>query len=748
MNRGAQQTGPVVALPEESLARVRRCAEDARVRPADVLLAATAVLFGRWSGRAVVAWPGGAEHELDVDERLSLVELAGAAAALIESGVDDRGQVRVRFVTDAAASGGQREWELGVADGLVLRLPGHGVPADPSAHFARLLAALLADPRAPVGTAESTPAGERADLDRWSRTDLRGPVRPVLARLAETAREHPDRIAVSGVDGELSFAELVARVGALAGRLAGCGVGRSSRIGVHLPRTTELVRAQLAAWWLGACFVPLEQSYSDGRLADIAADAGLDLVVSLADRLPWAPGVPVLRPGPGTDGPIGPVTADPADTAYLMYTSGSTGRPKGVAVPHGSVALLFASLESSGCYPAEHARVVCNASTAFDASVQQWLRLCRGDAVHLVDEDTRLDPVRFGNWLRYHEVTDVDATPSHWAAVRDEVLAAVSPGRLRLYLGGERVPGEMWRDLGLLAAEGDIRSAVNLYGPTECTVDVTAAPITGAEPHIGAPLPGRRVHVLDRRLRPVAVGVTGELYVGGGLATGYAGDPGRTAHRFVADPFSGGGDRLYRTGDRVCRRPDGTLLYLDRQDRQVKVRGHRIELGEVESVLTEVDGVDFAVAVVRDGNLFAYYTSAHECTERLLAHLRERLPAAMVPTALVRLDVVPRTAQGKVDLAALPSVSTTSAIGGTEPRGEVRTLIAQAWCEVLGLDQVSTLDDFFALGGHSLVALRVVSLVKKRLGVVLRTKDVYRYPRLDDLAEHVERLGAARQDAR
>ncbi|MBO3751466.1 non-ribosomal peptide synthetase [Streptosporangiaceae bacterium NEAU-GS5] len=558
-----------------------------------------------------------------------------------------------------------------------------------------------------------------------------------LRRLEEAVRAHPDRVAVSAADGSLTFAALWDRVEGLAGLLASCGAGRDSRVGVHLPRSVLLVPTLLAVWRAGSAFVPLDPAQPDDRLAYIARQARVDIVVTTASSPGWAGGAVALHPAADTWAGAGERSPVSGDLAYVIYTSGSTGRPKGVEVTVGGVALLLAALEEAGVYPDSPAVVACNASIGFDASVQQWLRVCRGDTVHVVDEEARTDPGRFVQMLREHAITDLDATPSHWAALRD---AALTTGPLRLYLGGEAIPPGMWVDLSASVADGRLIQAFNLYGPTECTVDVTAAEIGGAEPHIGGPLPGRYVYVLDDRLRPVDVGAPGELYVSdSGLARGYAGDRAQTAARFVADPFTGA--RMYRTGDRARWRPDGTIAYLGRTDRQIKVRGHRIEPGEIETVMCELPGVAQALVTLSGHGLVGYYVPASRGdvdAERLRAHLAARLPAALIPAALVALDAFPRTVSGKLDTAALDArLETTTR---QAPMGEVETLVAGVWSEVLGIADISAADDFFALGGHSLVALHVVARLRKHLGTTVSSKDVYRIPVLADFARHIEDL--------
>ena len=559
---------------------------------------------------------------------------------------------------------------------------------------------------------------------------------PLLRRLDRLAVDQPTRTAVSAVDGELSFLELRERVARLAGAIAEAGAGPGTRVGIHLPRRVDLLPALFAAWWAGAAFVPLDPELPDERLAWLARRSAVDVVISSESGPEWV-AVPVI---PATaEGPAVPLAdTRPGETAYVMFTSGSTGQPKGVEVTYDGVAALLSSLASAGVYPADHRVVACNASISFDASVQQWLRVLRGESVHVLDEESRTDIMRLAGVLRDRMITDIDATPTHWHVLREVLSAEPRPPALRLYLGGEKIPGPLWAELADLVHRGRLEQVINLYGPTECTVDVTAATVAGTVPHIGTALPGRRLYVLDEQMRPVGVGEPGELYIGGGLARGYVDDPVHTAARFVADPGGHAGERVYRSGDRVRRRTDGTLEYLDRTDRQVKVRGHRIELGEVEAAIAAVPGVAQAVVAFPENQVLGYYMCDRGETvapEDVRSRLAARLPAPMVPTALYAVAEFPRTENGKIDPSGLPRPAGPP--DGTRHDGSVLSLVTRAWSEILGSDQVSDEDDFFALGGHSLLALHVVARLRAELDIVVPTREVYRHPVLGDFVRHV-----------
>ncbi|MFF2745276.1 non-ribosomal peptide synthetase [Kitasatospora sp. NPDC058048] len=560
----------------------------------------------------------------------------------------------------------------------------------------------------------------------------------LLDRLRATVAAHPGRTAVLAGADRLDFAELDRRTAALARALRALGVGRGDRVGVHLGRTADLPVALLAVWRAGAAYVPLDPAYPAERLAFMATDAGLAALIS-ADGLPAAEGVPVLRPDAAADGPDLPAGAHPLDPAYVIHTSGSTGRPKGVEVPRGAVAALVEALEATGAYRAEPGVVGWNASVSFDASVQQWARICRGDTVLVIGEEHRADPARVAALLAEHAVTDLDLTPSHWELLREPLAGARVP---RLFMGGEPVPERTWREL----ADGGI-DALNLYGPTECTVDAVTAPISGPGPHLGEPLPGVRLHLLDEKLAAVPDGVAGELYLAGpGLAHGYVGRPALTAERFVADPSGGPGARMYRTGDQARRGEGGRLEYVGRVDRQVKLRGYRIELGEVEHALSRLTGVQAAAVTVHepapgDRRLAGYVTGAVTAAE-LTERLRATVPAHLVPSVITVLDALPLTPNGKVDLAALPvpaapAAPAQEAAAGT---GGLAEQVAEVWSTVLGVTGVRPTDDFFSLGGHSIAALRVVHLLRRRLGIELQLRHL-----LDsaDLAAFTATVGQA-----
>lgn len=566
-------------------------------------------------------------------------------------------------------------------------------------------------------------------------------------RFQRVVREFPERVAVRAVDEVLSYAELDRRSRSLTGALAAAGIGPGARVGIHLERTTALVVALVAVWRTGAAYVPLDPAYPEERIAFMAADTGMEVVV-VDGNDPCLDGVETVRvDGGASSTDVADVLRDPVDAAYVIYTSGTTGKPKGVQVSVGNVEQLVRALEDKGVYGPGPRTVAWNASASFDASVQQWVRVLRGDTLVLLSDDQRTEADTVVTLLDELAVTDIDFTPTHVFALReqlddlaDRVVAAGRPA-LRLLIGGEAIPDGLWSALAARSRSGGVE-AVNLYGPTECGVDATAAWIDGPTAHIGSPLRGVGALVLDEELRPVPSGTAGQLHLSGaGVADGYLNQPALTAQRFVANPLANDGSRMYRTGDRVLERVDGTFEFLGRADRQVKLRGFRIELDEIGSVLEEHPSVDSAAVVVSGGReLVAFVTGPARDTDELRSWCESRLPRHMLPGTITRLDRMPITAGGKVDHLELENQCGTrgSASATDGARDTAEGLLRSVWAEVLGQEHIDVDDNFFALGGHSLLAITVVGQVRKTFAVKIKTADVYRFPRLGDLASHIE----------
>jgi amino acid adenylation domain-containing protein len=504
----------------------------------------------------------------------------------------------------------------------------------------------------------------------------------------------------------------------------------------------------------GGGYVPLDPAWPAQRLDFTLQDCAAPVLLT-QQRLvsSWTPaGVRVLCLDTETALLASQPEHNPAPTAsadnlaYVIYTSGSTGTPKGVMVQHRSVLNLRHALARS-VYAGQPAglRVSVNAPLSFDASVKQLVQLLDGHCLCIVPDATRQDPAAMRDWLHRYSVDVLDCTPSLLRLmVQAGLLQDESAPRL-LVPGGEAIDEALWQHL----ATAPRTRTFNVYGPTECTVDSTAFGVRpDTRPTIGGPLANVHVYVLDAHLRPVPVGVAGELFISGaGLARGYLRRPGLTAERFLADPFSATpGARMYRTGDKVRWLADGTLDYLGRTDFQVKLRGFRIELGEIEAALTQHPAVRQALVLVREdvpGNArlvgyFTHHATAPDTTD-LRAALKQRLPEYMVPTAFVPLAAFPLTSNGKVDRKALPAPDAALLAATYEaPATPTEQQLAALWAEVLRVERVGRHDDFFALGGHSLLATQVVSRVRKTFEVELPLRALFEAPTLALLAPRVE----------
>ncbi|MDR3084414.1 MAG: amino acid adenylation domain-containing protein, partial [Streptomyces sp.] len=582
----------------------------------------------------------------------------------------------------------------------------------------RVLAAVVADPDLRVGDIDLLSEDERhRALVLWNDTAQEVPESSLAELFEAQVSRTPDATAVVVQDIELSYAELNSRANRLAHLLIEQGAGPEETVALMLPRSTDAIVAILAVFKTGAAYLPIDPEYPAERIRFMLDD--IRPLITIDGSLPATHDCPDTDPAVTARSHLHP--------AYVIYTSGSTGRPKGVAVPAGAVANLvsWAAAEFGSC---GFARVVASTSLAFDVSVFEIVAplLC-GGCVELVRDGLAVaDRVRNGPSAGLvsgvpsvlgHALTDGEAAVSGAVVFAGEALPARTVADVRAALPGVRV--------------------VNAYGPTEATVYATswtADHSEGAVP-IGTPLRNTRAYVLDARLRPVPPGVTGELYLAGaGLARGYVGRSGLTAERFVACPFGGAGERMYRTGDLARQLPDGRLEYGGRADDQVKVRGFRIEPGEIDTVVTQHAAVTQAVTVAHRGELLVTYVlTRHEASERELnasirEFVRERLPAFMVPAAVVVLDEFPLTTSGKLDRAALPAPEFTFAPSSRPPRTPTEELLCTLFTQLLGTPEIGVDDSFFDLGGHSLLATRLISRVRSVFGVELGVRVLFEAP--------------------
>ncbi|MEV8371264.1 amino acid adenylation domain-containing protein [Kribbella sp. NPDC056861] len=586
----------------------------------------------------------------------------------------------------------------------------------------------------------------------------------------------PAATAVVADGNVLTYAELNARANQLAHHLIEHGVGPESVVALSLPRSADLIVALIGVAKAGAAYLPIDVEYPVDRMRFMVEDARPSYVVTrrdTVDRLPAdAPLLVLDEPVFRAELAAKPVT-DPSDAdrtaplhpdhpAYVIYTSGSTGTPKGVAMPHHGITSFLAVHRKAVFGAAEVAqsrplRVALTTSISFDAVWDQLSALTEGHELHIVGRETLADVGLLGSWLDEHTVDFLELTPSHMAsAVAGGLFDGGRPLPSLLAVGGEAVPQPLWEWLG---AAGDGVQGFSFYGPTECTVyQVFADPRTAPQPILGRPTFTMRVFVLDDALEPVPPGVTGEAYISGpGLARGYLNRPGLTAERFVACPFGEPGERMYRTGDLTRWRADGTLEFIGRADDQVKIRGFRIEVGEVEAVLAGYSGVAHAAAHARedtpgDKRLVGYVVPAPDLdpddVARLPGLLRRHagtlLPEYMVPAAVVVLDRLPLTNNGKLDRKALPAPDYAVVSTRRAPATVTEELLCVAFAEILELPEVGVDDDFFELGGHSLLATRLVARVRVLLGVELSIRALFEAPTVAALAGVLGAAGTSR----
>ncbi|KOG07400.1 MULTISPECIES: non-ribosomal peptide synthetase [Streptomyces] len=678
------------------------------------------------------------------------------------------------------------------ADGLLLRFKHDAARLDGVAvallagRFTALLRTVVAEPGRPVGRTDLLSEREREGLAELNATARPVPGTTIAALFAARVAETPDASAVVFEDTTLTYAELDRRAEALARSLRARGAGPEEYVAVAVPRSAELMVALLGVLKSGAAYLPVDLDYPADRVAFMLADSGARTVVTTgeaAGRLPAVPGLSHLLVGPDAldrtvpgapgkagaapgapaeDGPVpdGAVRpAGPDHPAYLIYTSGSTGRPKGVAVTHRAVVNRLAWMQGQYGLTADD-RVLQKTPSSFDVSVWEFFwALTEGATVVLARPDGHRDPSYLAHLVHDRRITTAHFVPSMLAAFLQAMEAASgapdwAASLRRVFCSGEALTGadaRRWADLTARSGRTPV-PLHNLYGPTEAAVDVTYFPYEGGdEPAvpIGRPVWNTRLHVLDPFLRPVPDGVPGELYLAGvQLARAYHDRPGLTAERFVADPFGAPGERMYRTGDLVRRRADGAVEYLGRTDRQVKVRGNRVEPGEIEAALAALPGVARAAVTVRDGALVGYAVPAPGAapdTGALRAALADALPAPMVPHALVLLAELPLTPSGKLDQNALPSPAPAPTTGGRAPRDARERALCEIFTDVLKVPGIGADDDFFVLGGDSLGSIVVATRARDH-GMTLSPRDVFECRTPAALAETAARAAAAEAD--
>jgi amino acid adenylation domain-containing protein len=606
--------------------------------------------------------------------------------------------------------------------------------------FTAALQAFTEDAGRPVIDLPRVPEAERRTLAAWGE-GAEARADGCVHRLVEAqARATPDALAVTWADQEVSYAELNRRANRIAHHLLARGMGPEARVGVLTARTPALLAAMLGVLKAGAAYLPLDPRNPPARLAAMVRASGARIVLHdrahtgrLAEIDAETVAIESIPAAPGTAHDPA-IAVHPQNLAYVIFTSGSTGVPKGVEVSHASVFALMHTVRAL-LSPPERASMLLSSSVGFDASVLEMLgSLTWGGTAVLVDDALASPP---------------PSRPARSAFLVPTVVAerlavdGLPAGVRTLLIGGEALSPTLAR---AIHERHPALRIINIYGPTEATVFATwcDVPRGGERIGIGGPVPGGRAYVLDARMRPCGIGEPGELWLAGAvLARGYAGGPGLTADRFRPDPHGPPGSRMYRTGDHTRFAGDGGLEYLGRVDVQVKVRGVRIEPGEVEAALRAHPRIREAAVDVRSGSLAAWLvaedTDDPPSSTDLRVFLRERLPEAMVPSAFVWVDALPRTAGGKLDRRALPAPITDSddAAAYVAPRTPLEETIAAVWREVLGVPRVGVHDDFFALGGNSLVALRLIARIRQAAGAEVPVAALLQGPTVDQLARAV-----------
>ncbi|WMJ69442.1 amino acid adenylation domain-containing protein [Stenotrophomonas sp. 24(2023)] len=631
---------------------------------------------------------------------------------------------------------------LAVLDLEIEANPALYTPADLQDHAQRLLhfvSAALAD-----GPLQSVPLASAADVQQvvhdFNATACPVPATTLAALLEQGMARDPAAIALELGDARIDHATLEQRSRALASQLQARGIGPGDRVAVALPRSIELVIALLAVLRAGAAYLPLDLSHPDARLSRILAMAAPRAVLAeatLQQRLPEADVLPPQDWSQQHDAALAAAAA-PDDAAYVIYTSGSTGEPKGVVIEHRAIVNRLLWMQVHYGMQADD-RVLQKTPATFDVSVWEFfLPILCGATLVLAGPDAHRDPAELARLIRTHGITTAHFVPSMLAAF---VAAPAAQGVVlrRVFTSGEALDAAL-RDRFHRVVQAELH---NLYGPTEAAVDVSWWP-AGADDTtqpvpIGFPVWNTRLYVLDAGLRPLPVGVAGELYLGGvQLARGYLGRDDLTADRFLADPFLPG-ERIYRTGDVARWRRDGAVAYLGRSDHQVKLRGLRIELGEIEVALRELPGVARAEVLLRDDlpgepRLVAYVSATAPAAEALRAHLATRLPDYMLPTAYVPVHDWPVTANGKLDRRALP-LPVWAEVMGRAAATPLETELAALFARVLGRDAPVAVDaDFFALGGDSLSAVHLLLAIEARWRCELGLGAVFAQPTVAALA--------------
>jgi amino acid adenylation domain-containing protein len=626
-------------------------------------------------------------------------------------------------------------------------------------HFVALARAAITDPSRPIGQLNMLRETDRTLLlSDWNRTDADFPDARLERLVADVAAAAPERVAVEYAGRSLTYGELERRANRLANRLIALGVGVEDLVGICLERSEQLPVALLGTMKTGGAYVPIDPTFPAARQRFMLGDAQVKVLITEEPLLGWLPvdRAEVLcldrdaaQIEAESETPPPDPSAGPDGLAYVIYTSGSTGAPKGVEIEHRALINFLTTMAVRPGLAADDVLVAVTTLSFDIAGLELYLPLIVGARVVIAGAQTASDPRALARLLEGSGATVMQATPTTWRMLLDDGWSGASArggAGLKALCGGEALPPGL-RDQ-LIAAGVELW---NMYGPTETTIWSTIAPLrtAGERLTIGRPIANTALYVLDEGRQPTPIGVPGELYIGGvGLARGYRHRVELTAERFLPDPFSGRpGARMYRTGDLASFRPDGSVEYLGRADQQIKLRGYRIELGEIEATLARQPGVSAAAARVHAGagsepTLVGYVVAEGQPLdgEELRRLLGQSLPGYMVPATIIALESLPLTPNAKLDRKALPAPSTPARAAATRipVRTDTERALADLWSEVLGVGEPDAGEDFFALGGQSLLAARLVSRIDSRFGIELPLRALFESPTIAGLAARID----------
>lgn len=635
--------------------------------------------------------------------------------------------------------------------------------------WATLIMAALNEPAKPIGDLPILPARQLALFAQWNQRQQPYPGdRSVVDLVHDQSRRTPDRIAVSDSTTSITYSQLMSKVAAVADELINSGVQPGQIIGVLLERNVDMMVAVLGVLHAGAAYMPLDPSFPVSRLATMIDDSGtssclvdgafISLFDEVAGTLAKAPAKIILSDV--TPLPVGANLAprhqsQPEEPAYLLYTSGSTGKPKGVRVPHRAMVNLLYSVKHEPGFT-ERDRFLAITTLAFDIAVTEiYLPLLVGATTILAPRDIAKDPWTLLALLKKERINFLQATPAAFKmllAAEWERDSTVEP--LRIIVCGEALGSELAHDMVARAAE-----VWNMYGPTETTVFSTGGKVDYIRPnisaHIGPPVANTQIHILDENGQRTPIGVTGELHIGGdGVSLGYLNRPELNAERFVPDTFTGiPGAKLYRTGDLGYWLADGNIQYLSRNDFQIKVRGFRIEAGDIESVIRLMPGVQDCLVMLDSASgseavLVSYVKTADSAVtaDGIITQVQRQLPPYMVPAKVILLKEWPLTPTGKIDRKALPKADQVISHVASQneddaPQTETEKILASLWCELLERERISVFDRFFDLGGHSFAAMQVITRFEKQTGLRIQPREMV----MDTLAQIAERYPLGQQ---